>query len=511
MQRSVKKQSFSDGVSRVWNHLKAHKWVFCSSFVVGLLSYAFAFLNKLPISDDVQFFYSKGYALSSGRFLLPLTSALFPNVSMPWIYGILSLFLLSLSILVLVCWFQIPTGFSEGLFAALVTAFPCVIGTFCYMFTAPSYFLALLFTVLGARALCRPNLREKLCGVLLLVLSMGIYQAYLSVAVSLLCLWYLRRAVCEEEKLSRLMTDGVFAVALLFLAAVLYWGIAKAAMSLASSGMNEYAAEALAGGNLFRKLYEMYYLLFTVLFRLDFGIIQKPAAIFHYLLLAFSVSVFVWRWARLKGVGRKLLVVFLAACFPLSLNCIWIVLSGGLHTLTMMSYLTLYLLVFLAMEFLAQEEGRRAAVFRALRGVCAVLAVCIVAVNVYAANAAYTQMHLAASRATAFYTTLSTRIQMHPEFEEGVKVAIVGENPRAVTREGILGELTRITGTQGFLVGELEEEAYLYRLVGFDVPYATKEERRALRETEAFSKMSFYPYEGSVSRIGDFLVVKYSD
>ncbi len=49
--------------------------------------------NKLPVDDDICFFFSKGATVRSGRYPLELLRLLMPDVSMPWIYGLMALLL----------------------------------------------------------------------------------------------------------------------------------------------------------------------------------------------------------------------------------------------------------------------------------------------------------------------------------------------------------------------------------------------------------------------------------
>ena len=46
------------------------------------------------------------------------------------------------------------------------------------------------------------------------------------------------------------------------------------------------------------------------------------------------------------------------------------------------------------------------------------------------------------------------------------------------------------------------------RYVGFDVPFADREEKRALKEDPRVQEMPIYPAYGSVQMIDDFLVVR---
>lgn len=71
--------------------IREYRYVIFGTMLIGLLAYAFAFTNKIPNHDDLAALFSKGTTGQSGRFGLQWLTRIFPNYSMPWIYGILSL------------------------------------------------------------------------------------------------------------------------------------------------------------------------------------------------------------------------------------------------------------------------------------------------------------------------------------------------------------------------------------------------------------------------------------
>ena len=68
---------------------------FLSGLLAGLAAHGYAFGNKLLNHDEIESLFGKGATVTSGRWGLELVKLLFPDWSMPWIYGILSLLLIS--------------------------------------------------------------------------------------------------------------------------------------------------------------------------------------------------------------------------------------------------------------------------------------------------------------------------------------------------------------------------------------------------------------------------------
>ena len=170
-----------------------------SALVFGFLAHTFAFTNKLVNHDEVQCLFSKGATVVSGRWGLGALDSLFPNVSMPWIYGVITLVLLAISVCVLVSVLSIRSGWMQALAAGLVLTFPSLTGTFGYLFTASSYGVAFLLAVLSVWLLRHRSARYLLGAVVCMVLSLSTYQAYASLSAALLVLVLIRQLLDGED------------------------------------------------------------------------------------------------------------------------------------------------------------------------------------------------------------------------------------------------------------------------------------------------------------------------
>ena len=170
-----------------------------SAFAAGLAAYLFVFTNKLLNLDEIAGLFGKGESISSGRWALALTSYVFPDVSMPWINGMLSLLLLTAAACLTVRIFEIKSTLWQVLLGALLVVFPSQIVTFSYMFTCAPYALAVLLAVGSVYVLvCREGRWRYAASCAMLALSLGIYQAYLSVAASWCVVYLLKRTLDGE-------------------------------------------------------------------------------------------------------------------------------------------------------------------------------------------------------------------------------------------------------------------------------------------------------------------------
>ena len=68
-----------------------------ASLIAGFLAYTFSFTNKLLNHDEAYSLFMKGATVESGRWGLGGIDLIFPNFSMPWIYGVLTITFMAIS------------------------------------------------------------------------------------------------------------------------------------------------------------------------------------------------------------------------------------------------------------------------------------------------------------------------------------------------------------------------------------------------------------------------------
>ena len=97
---------------------------FLSAVLAGLGAHGYAFGNKLLNHDEIESLFGKGATVTSGRWGLELVKILFPDWSMPWIYGLVSLVLIAFAACLMLKTLDIHTRPMRILIPALVATFP---------------------------------------------------------------------------------------------------------------------------------------------------------------------------------------------------------------------------------------------------------------------------------------------------------------------------------------------------------------------------------------------------
>lgn len=489
-----------------------------SSAVFGALAYFYAFTNKLVNHDEVQSLFMKGATVDSGRWGLGALDSIFPNYSMPWIYGIITIVLMAVSVCMILNTFQIRNRLLQVLVSGSVLVFPSLIGTFGYMFTSSSYAVSFLLAVLAVWFIQKEHWLWGLPAGICMVLSLSIYQSYIAVAASLLVLVLIRQLLKEDKPLAVLLR-GIWFVAFLIASLAVYYIGTQVVLKVTGVEMNTYASGSitLSLGTLPDSIglaYESFWKFFTVSHR---GLILGGVSqVMHYLVLGAVVVLLILWLVREKGksLPRVLLLLVLVAVLPLAINCMYLITSDeSIHTLVLYGFVAVYVLAaILAEEFLPRTFPGKAAEWvrqAALNGLTLALSLILVS-NIYLANEAYLHMQLRYENTYAFYTALVTDIKNTPEFTEDCKVAVIGNWEKPEFYEEEFGFLHHLTGVHGIAPDSYSKNRFLEYYIGVELNFPTEEEMSKIQNSPEFEAMACYPYYGSIGMMGDTLVVKLS-
>lgn len=496
-------------LSRVWRATARDRLPFFSAVVFGLMAHMFAFTNKLVNADEIESLFGKGATLTSGRWGLEAVKLIFPDYSMPWLYGLVSVLLLAVSVCLIIRLFDIRGALTRVLLAGMIVAFPSQTGTFCFMFTSAPYALSLLFAVLAAFLFCRGGWKNAALAAVLMALSLGLYQSYIALTASLLLVYAVKLCLDGEQGFKRILAFCFKALAFLVCALALYALITLAAFKLTGTEFNDYVRENTNSAGLLgriRMAYDFFVYYFT--YR-EFALITSNAANCAHIALAViclvGVALEAVKLIRAKDAPTAALLALCVLLFPLSVNCMFLAMAKeSIHTLVIYSFVSLYVLAAVITEraFCGGAIAKRAA--RDI--VYTALAVSLVS-NVYFANEVYLDMYLEYENAYSFYSVLLARAENTEGFDENKTLALIGYQDNAVTvRDEI--DLGYITGPSRDLINIYSRENFLRRYMGTDIPLATQSELEAIAASAEFAAMNEYPYYGSIKIIDNYIVVK---
>ena len=494
---TIKKPKLSGAVlAALW---RENRTPFLSALLFGLAAHGYAFTNKLLNHDEIESLFGKGATVTSGRWGLELVKLLFPDWSMPWIYGLVSLVLIGAAACLMLRTLDIRSAALRILLPGMIVCFPSLTGNFCFMFTSAAYAWSFFLAALAVFLFCALSRAYRFLAILPLVLALGIYQAYISQAASLFLVLMIRDSVDGERSVPEIIRFGVAALAMMLAAVALYYGVTQLVFRVTGAQFNTYVTENVNGAvslpRRARMAYDAFFYIFS--FRNFYLITSEASRYLHIALLVLTLAGLGWLALRGRSLLRTALLGALLLLLPLGICCMFLIMSQeSIHTLVMYSFVCLYLLTGLTAE--------------RIRGAVGPLSLALAAVilcNIYFANMCYLKLTLQYENARAFYTVLAARIERTEGFDEDCSIALVGRQEKLLhTFPELDTEL--FMGVNRELVNIYSRENFIRFYLGLDLPFASETDVEALEEDARVLAMAKYPYDGSVRKIDDRIVVR---
>lgn len=499
------------------------------ALALGLLAHGFVLTNLLIGHDSLNEFYwtaSKDWKMTLGRFAQPVLRYGMGEITvLPWLTGLSGLLCIALSAHLVSKLFSLNTLWENlllcGIMVTNVTV-TAILATYIHDFAGDM--LALLLCVGAAWAWRqmgqRLSWKHTLLGAGFLALSFGLYQAYLAVTATILCLLALQgllRGKGWKQTLNHLLR----ALPMVILAGgaylVLVW-VSKAVLGLPASTGDPGNDLSLLGENLknFPSLVaDSYKMVVESLFTNHYDYVKgvhdranSLVTLVNWGLLLLTL----WNLGaaareRKLPLGDVLLLVALLLLLPLAMACVT-VLSTATHTLVRYAFCLYYLLVLLALG-----ERPRGKAQNRQRLAAAVLLGAVLVSNVQLSNAAYVKKDLEGEATLSAMTRVVARLESQPQYVPGqTPVAILGDL-RAQLQPLKVGPLLGVSGLYNISPISSPEvmEDYFSIVLQCPICLVSPETQQALRQTDAYAAMEPFPGENSIATIDGVVVVKLSD
>lgn len=505
---------------RFLQFLQQNKLPFLASLLWGLLAHGYTFTNKLPNSDDIGNLFTKGATVGSGRWGLEILSLVFPNYSMPWLYGIVSIFLIAVAVCLIIQMFHIKSIFLQCTLAGLILSFPSLTATFTYMFTSSSYAAAFLMAV-GAAYIFQPSRAIKSAppAIILCILASSIYQAYIAITASLLVLMLIQKLLDENNTEKEIFHQGIYSVIYLAVSMAFYWISCQIAFQITGNSLNTYSQDALSFdfSSIFTNIFYAYKYFLSTFFFFNAKIIPNVfSQILHFICIALVGGYFVFWFAKnIRKPLRFALMAFLLVILPLSINCIHLFIHPQhIHTLVMYSFISIYIFAAIAVEHCLVLKPKHRLGFRirniSLESVNVCMAMVLVC-NIYTANKVYLNLALRYENFYSFCANVVSQMQAIPEYTNDTQIAIIGDYSHPEFYEEHFPDIDWMMGAAGVYPGIIFTYEMFEYYLGYDINGADYARANQLAQTSTFADMPSYPNYGYAAMIDGTVVIKLSD
>ncbi len=496
-----------------------------SALIIGATSHFYAFTNKIISFDDLTHMFNKGWSASSGRWGLDLISFVLPDVSIPWFYGLISLVLFSVAACLMVEMFQFRSKLIQALLTGSIMAFPSLTATVVFLYTLAPYGVSFLLATVAVILMNKSGWGKFLLATVLMIFSLGIYQAYISLAASLLVLLLIQKLL-QGENVIQVIRKGVCFLAFLIVSLGAYYLITMGINKLMDVELNVYAQNRIC---------------FSVSY-IPTGIIEAYRAFINFFTVGLCslAPTAASRWIHIlcclctagllggvvcaklkKELLRAGLLLVLVVMLPIAINAMYLFVVAwqqAIHCLVLYSYVVLYLFAAVVVEECWKSETvARLQTWCFQIGANAIVLglTVVIAINIYVANATYFKLFMQYESTYAFYTSLMADLREHPEFTPETPVAICGDYPEPYIYEDHFPFTYTMFGASGLHPGYGFAYNFSHYYLGLrhdHIPNFVDDDDQIhdIMETEVYSTMECYPYYGCIQTIGDTLVVKLS-
>lgn len=503
------------------------KFSFIFTFVFGFAAHGYCFLNGNFRHDNLVIYAELGeelWKLRLGRYLVPVYRLFRGGLSLPLFIGIISLVWISLAVYFCCRFFGVSKLPTVAAFSAVMAVNITVISQAAsYLYELDFDMFALLCSVLAACCWKRGGKAYWLTPVFVFV-SLGIYQAYLAVTVTLMMLYSIIALAKEEDTdAKKVVVKGLKGIAALLMGAVIYaLGLLLLSRVLCvtyESGTSNSLTNLLTpkSGRLLSLLRDCYVFVIERLFAIG-GVWMKflrssyPVTAVCAVLLALVPAVILA--LKLKKKIKPLnfvLICVLGALLPLGVNFIWILADGTVHYLMCFAFWFIWLLPLLIIEMPTFEKsfkGRFKNIAKVTVAFCLAL---MVFTHIQTANAAYVRQDLIATTTSSVLTDVRRIMSDTDGYIAGeTEVMFVGDYNADIDLRGFVNTYGLAGLSSNLSVTYAVSYSNYFRYY-FNEYISAVEPTEKVLESAEYKAMPCYPDRGCVGYIDDVLVVKFDD
>lgn len=486
---------------------------------VGTVVHLFGLVNILHNYDDIaQQPRGYGTGISSGRWLLSqlgdCAEWMGGNYNLPAVNGLLFLLLIAISAGFLVSAFEIHNPTMAALVGALMAAFPAAFSTLVFRYTSVYYGLGILLAVLAAWILPRHRLGVLLSAICIAG-SLGIYQAYVPFTIGIFVLQLLQQTLKGQSSLWMLVRWGICCCGVLLLGLVCYYLFLKLALWIYGTDLSDYQGIDQMGRLALRDIpdlvKEAYYVFCTFPVKNHYGLANMKLIKAAYIVLAGTSAVLLGYVLLIrKKLGLTIFAGLLCLLFPLAVNFVEIMCpESWIYTLMVYPFVLTGIVPVVLLTCLPECDrkcGRNAATVIALG-----LAV-LIGGYAYKTNVNYSALYFSNRQVENYLNSLIVQIRMTEGFDTEKEWAFVGEmeDPLLNSYWQYEMEFGGIEPTQGMLQRYSWGE-WIRNYYGYTFPVADEKDILLLNEMEAVKQMPYWPDQGSVRVIDNYVVIKCAD
>ena len=492
------------------------KYSALGTVIFYLAANAFILFNYIPQHDDLNYVsdFGETWALILGKFMVPVYGRFRGIITAPFLIGIISMICITAVVYMLVDLLEINRPLYIFLTAGFLSAnITQTENLSLFLFLADVYMAAAMLSCLAVYISRKKNgVKWKTAAVLCMAFSMGLYQAYLSFALTLILILLLKNIlkkgrVCKEDVFEMLKTAG-----LMLAGAAVYFVINKIVLAL--TGLQErsdyHSISSLLQdlGSISNRFYVAYGSKISMFFirkGMGTGRVCNCLSV-----VVFAVIVHLY-FRKLQASAKTRFLFFLLLAGSTAVALMFNIGAGMVAYRLSFSICLYYVFaLFLLDNFPEISDSIRNK--NLLTGIGTCLLCLTLWANIVYSNGAYTTQKVIFDRSISLYTRVLDDIYEIPEYRHNqTPVVLLGDWTFDAYASNLSKKEYRDLGA--FLntsVTYPQTVKNLLRYLGEDVNLAESESiRTKITESPEAQAMPSFPYKGYIRMIDGCLVIKF--
>ena len=492
------------------------KTCFYAAIIVGLLAHLYKITNWLPNWDSLVFRYDSQNMINIGRWFLPIVCSFTSFYDLPFLNGIVAILFHALGAVCICRTLNVHKKITAGLIGAVIVSFPTVVSVMMYNYVADGYSIAFFLSSLAAFYMTKEKPRYILSA-LFISLSIGIYQAYVTVTIMLILLKLIDETVFGNASFTAVLKRASMMLLSGVGGALIYAVALKVSLAVFSTELLDYqginSTASLSNIDLLASLYVVKETFVDFFFDLSDGL--SVHFVLNALVMTFTVVYYVKHIVCTRFYRRLvnlILVIAMAVMLTVGAGALAFVNpSVDYHNLMLMGYAVFYIFFILIYERGLEAKEKHTAIkcWSIL-----VISVLLISNQILISNVSYHKAQIAYEKSYGTLIRIADRIEQTDGAESCDRILVVGAlDDSEAYSVNLPPDITGITDgyiirADDEIVGQSVFCSTINDYCGKNYRFVSGEEKKNLLKEERVQAMDKWPSASCVAVIDDTVIIK---
>lgn len=461
------------------------------------------------------------------RFGLDFVQGVKGYIVSPMLATLISSIFLGITVLLVIDIFKINNKYFKYITAIIFAVAPNISATLTFFYCSDAYILGMLLATLAVYIIRKNENRNwvVLISGLLVALSMGMYQTYLSVTM-VLCIATLIMDALNKKERKQIFINILKYVVMGILGIILFYALSHIVLLIRNLPVSSYSGANSIGLETLLNLPQLLPQAYKSFFDYYFTDNMIPNTIWNTnifyiiifgVMLVSAIYIIIKNKVYEKKMNTILTLIFIIIA-PVCFGIIEIMVPDvDIHILMACSMVYIFPIFLKILEMLPKTMLSK--IFKYIVTICSLI---IIWNYIWQDNASYIAMKSMQNQTEGAVSRIVTQIEGLDEYTEGMPVLFLGglENNTYLSRKNTSIEAKKLYDrTWGFIAnkstiwwGNLDSwRKMLYEYEGVNLNLVSEWEKADLLQTDEFKSMTYYPEKDGIKIIDGTVVVRLSD